>query len=118
MAKLVSLLFIGLLMTTYARADSYDKEITGTVLKVKTDFPYPFTTKEGKIWQCKIRIFVCYLDECEIYKAYPIHGSDSEWTCNGVPGRLGLQRGDVVHALTITKKPDSKRGEIKWIEVL
>ena len=98
----------------------YEKELTGSVLKVKTEFPYPFTTKEGKIWQCKIRILVHDHEDQEeyIYKAYPLHGSDTEWTCHGNVGRLGLQPGDIVHLMVLMKKPDSKRGEIKWLDVL
>lgn len=119
MKIVISFLLIGLLMTTYARADLYEQEITGYVLKVKTDFPYPFTTKEGHVWQCKIRILVCTpYGDCYIYKAYPLHGSDTEWTCNGSPGRLGLQRGDLVTSLVLKKKPDNRRGEIKALEVI
>ena len=121
MKRLRLFLLLSVLMTVSGMvfATDYTQDIAGYVLKVKTESPYPFTTKEGHIWQCKIRVMVCESDgDCYIYKAYHLHGSDTEWTCGQNVGRLGLQPGDFVVATVVKKKPDNLRGEIKSLTVI
>ena len=103
-----------LCLVSFSHAEGV-KTISGTVSKVKTGKPYPFPTKSGTVWECKVKIKYIEYDpydgdeEIETYKAYPINPND-RWMCS-------VKKGTHVLA-TVQYKKSEYRGEIIALQVL
>jgi len=114
MKKLCQLIVISLFLSI-VNADII--EITGTIVAKRTTSPYPFTTADGRIWECKFK--VPYYTQDEVtgewewydYKLYPLRGSGLEFACED------LNVGDTIH-FRARRKGSKHRGDLLWYEVL
>ena len=107
-------LLCGLVVPAYCG----DYHFIGVVTKIEKAPRYPFETKDGRIWECKLKIQYTYYDPeygwIQVkYKAYPLRFSGYEWACNIA---LNSFVEVMAHSKKDTKPP--KRGDIIYIHGL
>lgn len=115
MRKLIVLILILLIPLPVLAGDYH---FIGVVTKIEKGSPYPFQTKDGRIWECKLKIQYTYYDPeygwYDVkYKAYPLRFSGYEWACN-------ISEGSYVEVMAHSKKDTlpPKRGDIIYIHGL